>query len=130
MQTYGWYPTTRPTPFVALMPGIDPKPEVILMPGGDGVCQLQELPVADLELRQDLPVRVSWSAECGAYVAYEERQGLWFGLGSSPQRALADLGEVLVEVYRELAGDAGVLAAPLQRQLAAVQQIVIPCRSK
>jgi len=100
------------------------------MIGSQGVLPLDQLPAADLKLRRPLVVHVAWSPETGAYVATAEREDLWFGLGSSPQRALADLAEILVMVYQELASDPASLARPLQRQFAALQQLIIPCPSK
>jgi hypothetical protein len=129
-RTYGWYPASQPAPHVAILAGQVAPLETIYMIGGQGVLQLDRLPSADLRLRRPLAVHVAWSPETGAYAATAERDDLWFGLGSSPQAALTDLAEVLVMVYQELASDPAVLAAPLRRQFAALQQLITPCLSK
>lgn len=128
--TYGWYPASQPAPHVALLVSQVAPLETIYMVGGQGVLQLDRLPAADLRLRRPLAVHVAWSPETCAYAAYAERNDLWFGLGSSPQNAIADLAEVLVMVYHELASDPAVLAAPLRRQFADLQQLITPCPSK
>jgi hypothetical protein len=126
-RTYRWYPTSQPVPHIVIPIGRAVPLETTYMVGGQGVLQLDHLPAFNLRLRRPLAIRVAWSSETGAYVAYADLQELWFGLGSSPQHALADLAEVLVLTYQELASDPMLLAGPLQRQLAALRQIITPC---
>ncbi len=88
------------------------------------VQALTRLPDEGLRLVRSVPTHVQWEPATGAFAAYEDALGLWFGLGETADAALLDLGAVLGEVFRELEGAAMHLAPPLQRQLAQLRKVV------
>lgn len=85
---------------------------------------LRDLPDAALRLRRPIEVRIWWEPASGAFVAGEGLLGQWFGSGPSQEAALRDLGEVLTEVFHELASDPAELAGSLRRDYEELRQVI------
>jgi hypothetical protein len=92
--------------------------------GGQGVQTLMVLPDAGLRLVQPVLASVKWEPVTGAYAAYEEVFGTWFGLGPTVEAAMSNLGAVLGETFRDLEAEADRLAPPVGRQLEQLRRVV------
>ena len=91
----------------------------------NAALSLNTLQDEEIKLREPIPVRLRWDSTARAYVAYEEALGLWYGIGLTPADALADLAEVMCELYRELEENKETLAPPLQHDFSQMQRVIV-----
>lgn len=87
---------------------------------------LTALEGSQYSLKRPLLLVVVWDAQdaaAGEYVATCDEMNV-FGVGDTPDTAVSDFGESLVERYELLAEDESSLAAGLRRELAALRGII------
>lgn len=97
---------------------------VTLFDMGQSVCPLPSPANPQFRWLITVMARVQWDSEVGAYAAYEDALETWYGLGPTPEAALADLGEVLTEVFTDLEQEENRLAPPMLRQLQLLRRVI------
>lgn len=90
---------------------------------GTKVLELTDLGDSRFVLRASIPIRVSWSSDMSCYVAVDD-VFQWHGQGDTPEEALADLVDVIVEDYCELSEWPGTLSPPLQKRLNTMKRYI------